>query len=239
MKKALVTVPLVIVAALLGATRAFGCGTADGYSYAGLASPSHAFGIGATVTPVGPFNILAGHVAGWVGVGGPGQGPNGPDEWSQVGFSGFPSLTGSDLYYELTLPSGQPTYHQIAANLPIGQTTRFAVLEMHARPNFWRVWVNGSPASQPIYMPGSHDRWSPIATAESWDGGTSGQCNGFLYRFDSVSIAHAPGGGWQPMSGSAMAISSTTTRVRRSGSKGAFLAAEGDDALRMLASVGG
>ena len=56
-----------------------------------------------------------------------------------------------------------------------------------------------SPASQPIYMPGSHHRWAPIATAESWDGGTAGQCNGFLYRFRQVSIAQAPGGGWQQL----------------------------------------
>jgi hypothetical protein len=88
-------------------------------------------------------------------------------------------------------------------------------------------------------MPGSHDRWAPIATAESWDGGTSAQCNGFLYRFDTVSIAHTPGGGWQPLGTSASAISSVSTRVRRSGIKGSFLAAEGDDALRMLASVSG
>jgi len=239
MKNALLTLSLVIAAALLGATSALGCGTADGYSYAGLASPSNAFGIGATVTPIGPFNILAGHVAGWVGVGGPGEGPNGTDEWLQVGFSGFPTLSGSDIYYELTLPNGRPTYHQIASNLPIGKTTRFAVLEMHSRPSWWRVWVNGSPASQPIYMPGSHDRWAPIATAESWDGGTAGQCNGFLYRFDTVSIAHAPGGGWRPLGRSASPISSTTTRVRRSGTNGAFLAAEGNDAFRLLASVGG
>jgi hypothetical protein len=239
MKKVLLVLPLAIAAILLGASRALACGTGNGYSYAGLASPSHAYGIGATVTPVGPFNILTGHVAGWVGVGGPGQGPHGADEWLQVGFSGFPSSTGSDLYYELTLPSRKPTYHQIASDLPVGRTTRFAVLEMHNRPSWWRVWVNGSPASQPIYMPGSHDRWAPIATAESWDDGTSGQCNGFLYRFDTVSIAHAPGGGWQPLGSSASAISSVSTRVRRSDTKGSFLAAEGDDALRMLASVSG
>ena len=61
-----------------------------------------------------------------MGVGGPGQGPNGTDEWLQVGFSGFPSLAGSDLYYELTLPNGRPTYHQLATDLPKGQTHRFA-----------------------------------------------------------------------------------------------------------------
>ncbi len=90
MKKALLTLPLVFVAALLGATRAFGCGTADGYSYAGLASPSHAFGIGATVTPMGPFNVLSGHVAGWVGVGGPGEGPNGSRRVAPGGLQRLP-----------------------------------------------------------------------------------------------------------------------------------------------------
>jgi hypothetical protein len=240
MKKALLTLLLVAAAALLGSSRALACGKSGGYSYAGLASPLRAYGIGATVTPLGPFDILAGHVAGWVGVGGPGEGPNGSDEWLQVGFSGFPSMTGTDLYYELTLPSGQPTYHQIASDLPAEKTTRFAVLEMHNRPSWWRVWVNGSPASQPIYLPESHGRWAPIATAESWDGGTAGACNGFLYRFDRVSIAKAPGGRWQPLnSTSAYAINSSSTKVRRGTSKASFLAAEGDDALRMLASYSG
>jgi hypothetical protein len=237
MKKALLTLVLTGAAALLGASHALACGTQGGYSYAGLASPSRAFGIGAAVTPVGSFNILSGHVAGWVGVGGPGQGPNGTDEWLQVGFSGFPWATESNLYYEVTLPNGQPAYHQIAADVPVGQTARFAVLEMHARPSWWRVWLNGSPASPPIYLAGSHDRWAPIATAESWDGGSGGACNGFLYRFDRVSIARAPGGGWHPLSG-ADEISSTSTRVRR-GSPASFMAAEGDDALRMLATASG
>ena len=227
---------LVAAGALFGAPLALACGQ-GGYSYAGVASSSHAFGIGATVTPLAGFNILSGHVAGWVGVGGPHQGPNGSDEWLQVGFSGFPELAGNDLYYELALPGKQPTYHQLASNLPTGKAARIAVLEMHKRPNMWRVWLNGNAASQPIYMPGSHGRWSPIATAESWDGGTSGQCNGFLYRFDTVSVAHAPGGGWQPLGGSASAISSVSTRVKRSGTRGAFMAAEGDDAFRVLASV--
>src|SRR6266849_2123494 len=154
---------LVAASALFGAPLALACGT-GGYSYAGVASASHAYGIGATVTPLAGFNILSGHVAGWVGVGGPGQGVNGADEWLQVGFSGFPELTGNDLYYELQLPGKEPTYHQLATDLPLGKPARIAVLEMHNRPNMWRVWVNGSAASQPIYLAGSHHRWSPIAT---------------------------------------------------------------------------
>jgi hypothetical protein len=227
---------LVAAGALFGAPLALACGT-GGYSYAGLASPSHAYGIGATVTPLAGFNVLSGHVAGWVGVGGPRLGPNGQDEWLQVGFSGFPELTGNNLYYELTLPGKLPTYHQLATNLPLGKPARIAVLEMHKRPHTWRVWLNGNAVSAPIYMPGSHGRWAPIATAESWDGGTSGTCNGFLYRFNRVSIAHTPGGGWHQLAGG-YPISSSTTRLARNSVKGgSFLAAEGDLALRTLASL--
>ena len=233
--RTLLALATVALLALVGASGVLACGI-GGYSYAGIASSSHAFGIGATVTPLAGFNVLSGHVAGWVGVGGPGQGANGADEWLQVGFSGFPELAGNDLYFELALPGKPPTYHQLAANLPLGQPARIAVLEMHKRPNMWRVWLNGNAASQPIYLPSSHGRWSPIATAESWDGGTSGTCNGFLYRFHRVSIAHVPGGGWQQLAGG-YPISSSTTRLARSASKGgSFLAAEGDLALRTLAS---
>src|SRR5690242_3279195 len=221
--------------ALAFAPNAFACGK-GGYSYAGVAAPSRAFGIGATITPLPAFNVMSGHVAGWVGVGGPRQGPGGTDEWLQVGFSGFPQLTGSNIYYELMLPNGQPTYHQVASNLPFGKPAHVAVLEMHRRPGYWRVWVNGSPASKPIFLTGSHGRWAPIATAESWDGGTGGTCNGFLYRFNQVSIARVPGGGWQPLAGGTT-ISSPSTRIARNTHRGSFLAAEGDDALRTLAAV--
>jgi hypothetical protein len=230
------TAALVVAAgALFGAPLALACGT-GGYSYAGVASSAHAFGIGATVTPLAGFNVLSGHVAGWVGVGGPRLGPNGADEWLQVGFSGFPDVAGNDLYYELALPGKQPTYHQIATNLPMGQAARIAVLEMHMRPNVWRIWVNGAAASQPIYLPGSHGRWSPIATAESWDGGSAGACNGFLYRFHRVSIARVPGGGWHQLAGGYPISSSTTRLARRSKTDGSFLAAQGELALRTLAS---
>ena len=218
-----------------GAVSALACGV-GGYSYAGLGATAPAFGIGATVTPLSGFDVVYGHVAGWVGVGGPHQGPNRSDEWLQVGFIGFPELTGNNLYYELTLPNRPPTYHQLATNLPMGKAARFAVLEMQGRPDWWRVWLNGSAASKPIYMPGSHRRWAPIATAESWDGGTAGACNGFLYRFHKVSIAQAPGGRWQQLV-RGYAITGSSTRIERSATQGAFLAAEGNVALRTLASL--
>jgi hypothetical protein len=224
-----------LAAAGLGARNAFACGS-NGYSYAGLAAPAHAFGVSATVTPLAGFNVLSGHVAGWVGVGGPGLGPNGTDEWLQVGFSGFPSVSGNDLYYELTLPNGNPTYHQLAQGVPSGKAAHLAVLEMSRRPDFWRVWLNRKPVSQPIYMPGSHGRWSPIATAESWDGGAGGTCNGFLYSFKKVSIARIPGGGWRQLV-DALPITDSSTRLQRARIGGSFLAAQGPAAIRTLAAL--
>ena len=40
------------------------------------------------------------HVAGWVGVGGPGLGPHGADEWLQVGLATFGDTNEGRLYYE-------------------------------------------------------------------------------------------------------------------------------------------
>ena len=77
----------VATVSLGGAARALACGS-GGYSYAGLGAPNRAFGISAIVTPLNTFDVLSGHVAGWVGVGGPGEGPGGSDEWLQIGLSG-------------------------------------------------------------------------------------------------------------------------------------------------------
>jgi hypothetical protein len=228
---------LACAAAAFGASspaRAASCGS-GGYSYAGLAAPTHAFGIGATVTPLASFSISSGHVAGWVGVGGPGEGPGGTDEWIQVGYNAIGGIGGPNLYYEVTRAGGTPTYHQIAANLQVGRGERVAVLEVGGRPNFWRVWVNGSPVTQPIDLPGSHGRWSPIATAESWDGGSGGACNAFLYRFHGVKIARVPGGGWTPLA-HGTTIGSGSALVHRGPSSSSFIAAQGADAVRSLAS---
>jgi len=225
----------VATVALGGAARALACGNSTGYSYAGLASPNNAYGISATISPLDAFDILNGHVAGWVGVGGPGQGPGGSDEWLQIGLSGFPGIVGSDIYYEVALPGRFPTYHQVTSDLPLGTVAKLTVLEIHNRPDWWRVWLNHRPVSPAIHLPASHNRWSPIATAESWDGGTGGTCNTFLYRFRRVSIAHAMGGGWHLLSGGSQ-ISSSETRVQRAGGAAAFLAAEGRSAFQLLSA---
>ena len=47
---------------------------------------------------------------------------------------------------------------------------------------------DGQPVTDPIVLPGSHKRWQPIATAESWNGGVA-TCNGFRFRFERVGVA--------------------------------------------------
>src|SRR4029078_7383320 len=121
----------VATVALGGAGRAICCGNSGAYSYVGVGAPMRAYGVPALISPLDAFDVVNGHVAGWVGVGGPGEGPNGTNEWIQVGYAGFPSITGSDIYYEVAQPGRYPTYHQVSAGLPVGIWTKMTVLEIH------------------------------------------------------------------------------------------------------------
>jgi hypothetical protein len=234
----LVLTAAVATVVLGGAARAVACGNSRGYSYAGVGAPTPAYGVSALIAPLDAFNVVSGHVAGWVGVGGPGEGPNGSDEWIQVGYAGFPGITGSNIYYEVARPgqANGPVYNQVSAGLTTDTLTKVAVLEIRGRPNWWRVWVGHKPVSKAIRLPESHGRWSPIATAESWDGGTGGTCNTFLYRFRHVSVAQAPGGGWRQLT-DGYPIRSAATRLRRARGSAGFLAAEGRPAFRLLAAI--
>ena len=178
----------------LAGPAAASCGL-SGYSYAGIRAARSADGISARLAAVSAPRVENGHVAAWVGVGGSGAGAGGADEWLQVGLSAEPGGS-SRLYYEVAQPGYAPRYVVLDANVPVGSTHGLGVLEVLGRPDVWRVWVDGTPVSQPLYLPGSHHAWNPIATAESWDGGGA-SCNGFGYKFSNVSIATRPGGGWQ------------------------------------------
>src|SRR3989442_10914697 len=77
--------PLVTAAALLMLFRAniavgsptFACGVLRGYAYAGAQEARVAHGIQANVVALTRPRVGRGHVAAWVGVGGPGQGRGG------------------------------------------------------------------------------------------------------------------------------------------------------------------
>jgi hypothetical protein len=168
-----------------------------GYSYAGLYSPSQASGIAATISLLDEPAAFgaSGHVAGWVGVGGPGLGPHGEDEWLQVGLATFGGSSDGRLYYELAQPGHAPQYTELASGIRPGEKLRVAVLEL---PFARDTWVVVSPAgiAGPFYLPGSHLAWEPIATAESYAATT--RCNRYAYRFGGLQLA-SPDGTWRTM----------------------------------------
>ncbi len=168
----------------------------NGYTYAGHQAAVAGHGVRATITPTRALSVAAGHVAGWVGVGGPRQGANGEDAWLQVGIASVEG-TAPYLYAEVARDGRQPQLMLLDENLRTGVSRRVALLETAERPGSWRVWVDGNPVTKPIHLRGSSGRWAPIATAESFDGGTS-TCNTFAFRFERVSVSYGGGGSWRP-----------------------------------------
>ena len=146
------------------------------------------------VTSLGSPAVVSGHVAGWVGVGAPGEGPGGSDEWVQVGLNSVPG-SGNRLYYEVSRPRSGVQYVELMSDVANNRAMRIGVLETATRPDVWRVWVNGRPVSPPIELPGSHGTLTPMATGESWHGGRQ-TCNRYRYRFERVSLAQSQGGSW-------------------------------------------
>ena len=160
---------------------------ASSYSYVGIAHGAPGRAVRATITPLAAPQVHWGHVAAWVGVGGPNQGANGSDAWIQVGFSGFYGGV-TKLYYEVARPGAPPRYYEIDATPEIGVPRTLAVAEVAGHPSWWQVSVDGKPVGGPVRLPGSHGRWAPIATAESWNAGQA-RCNRFSYRFEGVAVA--------------------------------------------------
>jgi hypothetical protein len=199
--------PLIAALAFLAASPARGGGAtaascgASAYSYAGLESNRKAHGVAAALVPVEDPAVSAGHVAGWIGVGGVDAGPGGTAEWLQVGLVAFDAAQTSRMYYEVALPGLQPRYVELASSVAPGERHRFAVLEMRARHSWWRVWVDRKAVTAPIHLPGSHGHWHPQAVAENWNGG-KGACNAYDYRFANVQLARHAGGAWRPLKSS-------------------------------------
>jgi hypothetical protein len=151
---ALLAGALTLAAAAL-APAAFAC--QRGYSYAGVYSSSAASGIGATLAMLDEPAVFGGasHVAGWVGVGGPGLGPHGEDEWLQVGLATFGGSGDGRLYYELARPGRAPLYTELSSGIQPGQKVRVAVLELPFSPGSWIV-ISPAGIAGPFYLPASH-----------------------------------------------------------------------------------
>ena len=183
--------------ALAGPASAATCHAAT-YSYAGLGTRSAARGVTATIIPTAAPDVVDGHIAGWVGVGGYGAGPGGTDEWIQIGIIAFPG-SAAQTYYELTRPGEQPVLTTIRRTVFVGQRHRFAVLELAHRPNCWRVWLDGRPVSRPVLLPRSHGRLTAQAIGESYAGLVEGTCNLYAFTFEHVALAEARANLWSPL----------------------------------------
>jgi hypothetical protein len=166
------------------------------YDYSGVQNATASSGIRAYLRTVKRPDVKAGHVAGWVGVGGPGLGPNKTDEWVQVGYSAFPTGE-TQVYYEVAQPDKPPTYHTVVASLPPNAKNQLSVLELGGKPGSWQVLLNDKAVSPVISLPESHGRFAPQALGETWNAGTT-KCNVYGYGFGDVQVASKPGGSWVP-----------------------------------------
>lgn len=170
------------------------CGAAP-YSYAGFQGARRTSSVAATIGVVRSPQVSSGHVMAWVGVGGPGEGPRGSDEWLQVGIAAFPD-TPPAVYYEVKQPGSHARYNGVLGLLQPGAKHRVGVHET-ARAGWWQVEVDGRPVSSAIHLPASHGRWFGDAEAESWNGGRVA-CNRFHFSFDDIAVGD-PSSFWSPL----------------------------------------
>jgi hypothetical protein len=139
------------------AARLASAGCKRNYDYTGVQNAAPSSGIRAYLTTTTTPEVNAGHVAGWVGVGGPGLGPNGTDEWLQTGYSGFDTGE-AQVYYEVALPNKPPAYHTVVATLAPSAKNLVTVLEVAGRQGSWQVFMNNKPVSPVISLPKSHGK---------------------------------------------------------------------------------
>jgi len=168
----------------------------SGYSYDGVQSPTSAYGVAATLTMRAPSVVHLGHVAAWVGIGGSGAGPRGTDEWVQAGIAQDAGDT-PVLYYEYKQPGDAVATYVRLQPVTRGESHAFSVTELPSRPGVWRVRIDGIAWGAPIVLPGSHGRFAPNATVESWDGGVAGSCNRYSFSFSGLSLRLRYAGPWQ------------------------------------------
>jgi hypothetical protein len=229
---------LAAACALTGTARAGTVGATCGegtYAYAGMGGREIASGVSATIVPTAAPTVRSGHVDGWVGVGGPGMGPRGTDEWIQVGLTSVPDEAQSSVYYEIVRPGHGDVTRELRHVVRVGEVHTFAVRELAGRPSWWRVWMDGKPASAPVYLPASHGRWTAQAVGESWAGTTSGPCNAYAYGFSNVTFASARDGVWNAFRRFQPFQSANYLLVRRSATS--FLARSVLDPTRVAATL--
>jgi Polysaccharide lyase len=156
------------------------CGN-PGYSYAGVLSAKRTAGVSAAITaPVAP-TVESGDVSGWVGVGRaavPGK----------RGMLRAGLLAGADgqirLYYEMRRATGWVRH--LGPAVQAGESHRLRVARVPNHKKRWKIVIDGHFVNS-FRMSDQPRKFRAMATAESWDGGTS-VCNRFHYSFGAVRV---------------------------------------------------
>jgi hypothetical protein len=158
--------------------------TASGatYLYGGVQSFGHVTGIAATLTPLTQPQVASGHVAAWVGVGGPGGGTGGIDDWLQAVVNGFEDGR-MTVYIELRR-GAYYYYRRVFTPLRLGLAHRFALRQ--TTPGRWRGLRDRQTVGRHRLDP---QRWPGQETTESWKV-RGGSCNRFRYRLTTIRVLH-------------------------------------------------
>jgi hypothetical protein len=191
-------VPIVSAALVLAVVAPRSAARLTTYRYAGVASRTAVGGVAATLEVSDAPTVHDGHVAAWVGVGGPGLGANGIDAWIQIGYSGIAGESDTKVYYEVKRGT-YTAYTAVASGIRVGEQHRFAVRESLSRPGWWRVWLDGAPASRQVFLPGSHGAWPAQVVAENWVRDSTA-CNEFAFGFTDLSVRRPDSGAQIPLS---------------------------------------
>ena len=149
----------------------------SGYSYDGVQSPSTAYGVAATVTLRAPSVVHLGHVAAWVGVGGPGAGPRGADEWIQAGIAQDAGDV-AVVYYEYKRPGDAVATFVRLQEVVQGQSHTFEVTESPSKRGTWRVRIDGITWGAPVVLPGSHGQFATASRSRAFRCGCATQDRG-------------------------------------------------------------
>jgi len=174
---------LTVVVALAAAAVLAPAAAAHVYAYGGVQSTEYVGRIAATLTALEQPRVASGHVGAWVGIGGVGEGPDGLDEWLQVGLSGLED--GSTAVY-LEIKRGKYyRFRRIVRRVPTGKPFRFVLAEWS--PGKWRVEVNRKVVGR-VHLDAI--AWHADVMAESWKKQPRA-CNTFRYRIGVVSSPDA------------------------------------------------
>jgi hypothetical protein len=153
------------------------------YAYGGVQSAEYVGRIGATLTALERPDVASGHVGAWIGIGGVGEGPDGLDEWLQVGLSGLED--GSTAVY-LEIKRGKYyRFRRLVRHVVVGKPFRFVLTER--RPGRWRVEMNRRVVAR-VHLDAI--AWRADLMAESWKKRPAA-CNTFRYRIGAVSSPDA------------------------------------------------